>query len=238
MKKVLFIILVIATVQWWFSDPSITTNVQGVSFNYIVKYSEEGGDSDRLPMLVALHGNGDTPENFYKTALDQLQKPVRIILIEGPVAYGRGHAWPWQQPDLDKFGMALNDAVNQLALKYPTDDKPSLLGFSGGGMMAYYQALQHGNSYATVFSVSGQLNEQLINNKIEPAETVFAYHGTNDSVISISGGRNAVSLLQSHGVTVFFTEFSGTHHGLFTNMKSEITRAIEQRIFGRLPDSQ
>ncbi len=65
-----------------------------VTFSYIVKYTDVSNKTERLPMLVALHGNGDTTENFYETALDKLNVPVRIILLEGPISMGTGNAWP------------------------------------------------------------------------------------------------------------------------------------------------
>ncbi|MFW5427382.1 MAG: hypothetical protein ACKE8R_09035, partial [Methylophagaceae bacterium] len=64
MKKILIIIAVLAIAQWWFKDSkiSVPSQVNGadVSYSYIVKYSGGSGRGDTLPMLIALHGNGDT----------------------------------------------------------------------------------------------------------------------------------------------------------------------------------
>ena len=49
-------------------------------------------------------------------------------------------------------------------------------------------------------------------------------------MISISGGKNAVKILRRNGVNVRFVEFDGGHHGLFADMKSKITKVIEQNL--------
>lgn len=231
MKKIILIIFVLGLAKWWFTDPSISVSSNDLRFSYIVKYSGNSGRNDELPMVVALHGNGDTPKNFYSTALDQLNVPARIVLLEGPIPRGSGSSWPWSAADFEKYGTAINEAVELLAHKYPTVNKPVLLGFSGGGMMAYYQAAKHGNSYSYIFPVSGNLSDTLLGDStIRRGAKVFAFHGTKDGVVSIGGGREAVRILQEHGISVNFVEFDGGHHGIFTSMKSEITGVVENKV--------
>jgi phospholipase/carboxylesterase len=233
MNKILLIVVVLGVAQWWFKDPTISVPSNDVSFGYVVKVVGSRSNNAMLPMLVALHGNGDTADNFYDSALDQLSVPVRIILLKGPIPRGRGSSWPWSAADFEYYGKAVSEAVELLALKYPTAGKPILLGFSGGGMMAYYQSVNHGNQYAYIFPISGQLSyEQLGEGESMIDANVHAFHGKSDTVVSVSGGRKAVSILQEQGVDVDFTEFDGGHHGIFTNMKSQITLAVEEQIGG------
>ncbi len=233
MKKflLLLIILVLGITQWWFKDPSISVPGSDISFGYLVKYAGDSNRNDYLPMLVALHGNGDTASNFYETALDQLKVPVRIILLKGPLSYGRGSAWPWSAADFKQYGDAVNEAIKLLAHKFPTRGKPVLLGFSGGGMMAYYQAVKHGDSYSSIFPVSGRLSRDLLGDELSrPGAEVIAFHGRNDSVISVAEGRNAVDILQDNDIEVKFTAFDGGHLGIFIDEKANITRAVEQKL--------
>lgn len=231
MKKITAIIILILFAQWWFTDPTISVPTNDVTFSYIVKYTEASNKNDDLPMLLALHGNGDTTENFYETALDALSVPVRIILLEGPIPKGTGNAWPWTSEDFRQYGEAVNEAVELLSDKYPTTQKPILLGFSGGGMMAYYQAVKHGSSYSHIFPISGKLSKDLLgDDSSNPGARVYAFHGKKDNVLSVSGGRNAVKLLTSMGITASLTEFDGGHLGIFKSMKTNITNAIEKKI--------
>jgi len=231
MKKIGALVLAGLFIFWWFKDPTVNVSANDISFGYIVKYAGGAGSGDTLPMLVALHGNGDTAENFYSTALDQFSVPVRIILLKGPLSRGRGNAWPWSAADFLKYGAATNEAIVMLADKFPTTGKPALLGFSGGAMMAYYQAVKQGDSYSYIFPVSGQLSvSHLGDKKVNPGAKVFAYHGKNDNVLGLGGGKAAVSILKSKGIHVRFIEFEGDHLGIFTNMKASITQAIEEKI--------
>ena len=231
MKKIVAIFILLLLVRWWFTDPTISVPTNDVTFSYIVKYTVAGNKSERLPMLVALHGNGDTTENFYETALDKLSVPVRVILIEGPIPRGSGNAWPWTAEDFRQYGESVNEAIELLTVKYPTTQKPILMGFSGGGMMAYYQAVKHGNSYSYIFPISGQLTNNLLgDNSSRPGAEVYAFHGKSDKVISVAGGRNAVKILMSKGVNVHLAEFDGGHLGIFKSMKTKITNAVEEKI--------
>ncbi len=225
MKNILLIIIALGLAQWWFSDPSIG------GYDYVIKYSGSGSDDSELPMLITLHGDGDTPEHFYETALDQFKTPARIIILKAPKPFSGGHAWPWDPAGVQEASSDMDVAVKKLTLKFPTMGKPVLLGMSGGGRMAYYQALKYGNNYSYVFPISGMLSQAyLTDGSFKPGAKVFAYHGKSDSVVSFGSGVNAAKLLRKHDVDVEFTAFDGGHQGIFRSMKSEITQAIEQKL--------
>jgi len=230
-KKIIIPLFVLASVVWWFTHPSIYVPSHDIKFNYLVKYSGEASRSDRLPLLVALHGNGDTPGNFYSTALDLLDVPARIVLLEGPYSRSFGSAWPWNAADFAQYGPVIHEAIGLLANKYPTKQKPVLLGFSGGAMMAYYQAVKYGSDFAYIFAVSGKLGTDMLGDEpFQPGAPVFSFHGDNDKVLSVSGGREAVRILKEKGVEVTSFEFEGGHLGIFTSMKAEISMALEQKL--------
>jgi len=227
MKTIIPILIILGLAKWWFTDPSISVPTNDISFDYIVKYSGNAGRSDPLPMIIALHGNGDTTKNFYETALDQINPRARIILIEGPISHGRGSSWPWSGADFSQYGVAFKEAAELLAIEYPTIGKPLLLGYSGGGMMAYYQSVKHGDSYSYIFPISGQITEEhLGDNTVNSGAKVYAYHGKNDRVVSANAGRKAVDLLRLKNVRVKFVEFDGGHHGIFKEAKRDIFGSI------------
>jgi len=233
MKKVLSLLLVLGIAQWWFSDQSIHTPSYDIDFDFIVKNTGDSSRSEELPMLVALHGNGDTAENFYNTALNEVSVPARIILLQGPISHGRGGAWPWSAEELNKYGKAVKEAVDLLASKYPTIGKPLLLGFSGGGVMSYFQAAKYSDSYSYIFPISGELANQVADSKAINSKTkIIAFHGNKDSVVSIRGGKNAVALLKAKQANIDFIEFDGGHHGIFTGVKPQITQLLEEKLDG------
>lgn len=232
MKKILVILAVLGVLYWWFADPTISAPDHAVEFGYVVRYSGNGRGGDLLPMLVALHGNGDKAGNFYDTALDALQAPARILLLKGPLSYGTGQAWPWENDDFSRYGDAVDEAVRLLSLKYPTSGKPVLLGFSGGAMMAYYLAAVHGDTFSSIFPVSGRLTENMLaDQEISPGARVYAFHGKQDNVIPFGNGQQAVQFLRSQGIPVKFTDFDGDHLGLFTTIKTDISAQIDGALY-------
>ncbi len=205
--------------------------IKNLIFSYTVKYSGKANHSDCLPMLIALHGDGDTVDSFYQTALDEFKARARIILFKAPISHECGRVWPYSPSQYVEYGGAFCEAVNQLTIKYSTVNQPILLGFSGGGAMAYYQAVKYGDSYSYIFPISGLLTqEQLGKGRFRSNTQVYAYHGKDDTVIPISMAKKAVNLLKKYKICVTFTEFESGHLGLFTDIKSEITQAIEKKL--------
>ncbi len=231
MNKILILIAISIAAYLWFKDPTVTVASSDVTFSYIVKYPDGVSKSSSLPMLVAFHGNGDTAKGFYESALNEYSDPIRIVLLQGPLRYGRGKAWPWDAPGLAMYGDAVNDAVMQLAVKYPTQGKPALLGFSGGGEMAYYQAVTHGSDYSYIFPVSGRLSkDNLPKNQRDIGAKVHAFHGKKDQVVAFPLGKKAVEILQENRVRTTLTEFDGGHQGIFSSMKTKITNIVQENI--------
>jgi len=221
------IVLLGLTIQWWFSDPTISASSSDIQFKYIEKYSRENIEESTLPLVIALHGDGDSSNNFYETALNQLTTAARIIVISSPI----NSRWPNDAHEFTQYGRALSEAVITLTQQFPTSQKPLLIGFSGGAEMAYYQALKFGDSYAYIFPIAGRLSKQYLNSEPNrPGAKVYAYHGKGDKLVPFASGKHASELLQKSGVKVKFTEFDGGHLGLFTSMKSTISQAIDKRL--------
>lgn len=230
MMKVLAVVILAAVAAFflWFKQPSIQAVSSDIQFRYIVKYSGGGEKDATLPMLVALHGNGDTAKGFYADALDQFNMPLRIIVVNAPIPYRGGYAWPWDAPELAQYGLALKEVIEALSQQFPTLGKPALLGYSGGGAMAFYQGLQYGDTYSYIFPVSGRLKASMIETlKPRRGARVHAYHGNKDKVVSIVGSRRALELLREARVKVALKEFDGGHHGIFREQKRMITGEVE-----------
>ncbi len=226
MKPLLIIIILVFSAQWWLSDPTISASSSDIRFKYIEEYSRDNIEQQPLPMIIALHGDGDSTDNFYQTALNQLTAPSRIIVIASPI----NSRWPVETEEFVQYGRALNEAVAALTKKFPTLEKPLLVGFSGGAEMAYYQALKFGNRYSYIFPVAGRLPQAKLNSAPNQlGAKVYAYHGKSDRVIPFLLGQQAAKTLQKSGANIQFTEFDDGHLGLFTSMKASISKAIDQQ---------
>lgn len=79
-----------------------------------------------------------------------------------------------------------------------------LAGFSQGGAVAYLSALTHPASLAGVIALSTYIpSARLITDELADANRqipVFAAHGTDDDVVSLELGEQALALLQALGL--------------------------------------
>lgn len=225
------ILLGIAIYSWWIKDPVVASLNGDIEFSYQIEYPAGGSSGRLMPMLIALHGNGGKAKNLYNYVLQDLEKPVRVILIKAPILWRGDGAWPGRPADLKRYGTALSEVVKALVLDYPTIGKPALLGYSGGGQMAYYQAIVHGDSYSYIFPVSGMFNEKMLSDQpTRIGAKVYAFHGKSDSLVGFSGGLNAVNMLKDMGADATLTASDGGHQIISRGSKMAINQLIDEKL--------
>ena len=199
MIKILVLLICTGLAYKFFSSPVLKISDYNVEFKYQIEYTGNANSSDALPLVIGLHGNGDKTDNFYQSFLSFTHVPARIILIQGPKSYGRGYAWPWTASEFIQYGKAFLKAVDQLKIKFPTKGNPILLGFSGGAMFAYYQALLDPDRFSSIISVSGSLRDNPRRgdeSRILSDLKVFCYHGNDDKVVNINSGKHACDVVK------------------------------------------
>lgn len=226
-KKGLIIIAIFALLYWWTRSPSYTDEATQITIDYHVRYPNGGSGGDILPLIIALHGNGDTYDNFYKYALKDFPEPVRVVLLEAPKKY-----WPYNPIQLDKYSDAIASFAELSKFKFKTQGDPILLGYSGGGVMAYYSALTHCDSYSLVVPISGKLEPRMLPKDIEMNNDchVLAFHGESDSVVSFSGGKFAIETLKKYSENISLIGFDGGHQGVFREQKTMVFDTISQEM--------
>jgi len=116
------------------------------------------------------------------------------------------------EPDsrqIDETGLLESrEIVRQLIQREEKRGIPSqrifLAGFSQGGAVAYLSALTHPEPLAGVIALSTYIPEaRLITEDLSAANrhiALFAAHGTDDDVVSITLGRQALALLEQCGL--------------------------------------
>ncbi len=238
MKK-LFVLLLLGSLLYWWMLPNI---VQGPSsnyeFEYITRISGNGDSSGTLPMVIALHGNGDTPDNFFDTLLNDFDYPARFVLLRGPKNYGGrfgGRAWPMNVSGLQECGDALADSTSVLLERFPTEGRPILLGFSGGAYVAYYLATFHADLFSYIFPLSGGLPEGIITSETASHNNgtkVIAFHGNKDQLVAFNRGKAAVESLREKGVFTEFVTLNGGHLEVFLSSNSLLLKRLSDAVNG------
>lgn len=189
-----------------------------------------GGASstDRLPLIVAIHGLGDRPGHF-QTLFQGLEARARILLPRAPVAYGTGYSWfRYDRDDIDRTAEGVRLAARRLAdwirrvrRSRPTKGEPIVTGFSQGGMLSFALALHHPDVVGEAYPVSGTVSPSLMP-RAPPrgrAPPIIALHGTADRVVPYEATHQAAEALKHLGYPVTLRSYDGVGHTVTTAMR-------------------
>lgn len=142
----------------------------------------------KLPMVVALHGRGGTPEIMRKV-VDDLDVPARVIIPEGFEPLGPNRMWWKTRAKGDQAELAVNmraaadrfaSFLRTIPLCRKTRGKPVVAGHSQGGMMALGLAALHPKAMSSVVAGSAWIPEGLWRSGM--ARTALV-HGNQDEIV-------------------------------------------------------
>ncbi len=199
-----------------------------------------GGASatDKLPLVIAIHGLGDSPQNFSRWLL-ALPARVRLIIPQAPTTHGRGFSWFPYRPDRSEHELARGMAVardqlvallDQLEAKHPGLRAPAVLGFSQGGMLSFALAARYPERFSLVVPISGMLPRQLDPPSKIPRQlpVVHAFHGEADRVVPIAPGADAVSRLAGHGYPATLQRYPEVGHQIAPSVRDAVFAEVSR----------
>lgn len=213
------------------------TITDAASLRLVELYTAGARADEPLPLVVALHGLGDTPEAF-GAALRELAVPARVLVPQAPAAHFRGYSWfaidMWQ-PDPAAVARGVERAAQLVAQGIELWQKrfggPSsivVVGYSQGGMIAFELAVHHPERIHAAVALAGWLPPALVPTAAAPARMppLFAVHGEQDEILAIERTRESVAALQRLGFPVELRTFAGVPH----RPSAEMWRAAEERV--------
>jgi phospholipase/carboxylesterase len=191
---------------------------------------------ERLPLVLALHGLGDTPESFVEL-FDGLDVPVRIIAPRAPDPHSVGSSW-FPIDDRTRAPAAIYDRADKLARLLtrtarvrPTQGRPIVTGFSQGGILTFALAAQHSDALAAAIPIAGLLPDQGPPiRKPRDGFRLVALHGTDDARIAYRDGVKAVKRLREAGMQVELIDFPGVGHSIPEPMHRRYLAALREAI--------
>lgn len=151
------------------------------------------------PLLIALHGLGDSGQPFAAAlGLPQLAAQLGVVWAapDGTRDDQGRRFWNAGKECCD-FGARgtedvafLEQLIARAERELGTDPKRVvLLGFSNGGFMAHRAACELDRRIAALVSIAGARPQGLAACRAEPPPAVFHVHGTADSVVLYEGGH-------------------------------------------------
>ncbi len=195
------------------------------------------GKADRLPLIIAVHGLGDRPENFVRL-FEGLPLPARVVAPRGPTAHGQGRSWfPVRLPvrrDDPRMAAGVRSAAASLAAlaawlqaRRPTVGKPVITGFSQGGISSFAVAVHHPDAISGAVPVAGALPADLWRGP-GPSVPVVALHGKADRVVPFADGAALVEALAARGADARMIAFDDVPHRVPPAVRRAVFEALAE----------
>lgn len=168
-----------------------------------------------LPLVVALHGAGDTAKSYlaYEWQANADALGVIVLAPQGSASAATGSAWV--AADRTRIVAAIDDVR---ACYSVAPNKTVLQGFSLGADMALFTGLAYSEDFVGIAVASGSLGraESSFNGgaALAPATRkirVSLWRGTNDPIVSADDVADSKTRLEAAGHTVFVHSFKGAH---------------------------
>jgi phospholipase/carboxylesterase len=196
-----------------------------------------------LPLVVAIHGLGDSPEAFARL-FSGYDRPARVLVPRGKRPFGRGFTWfrLQNEPEGTRAADVKDTAERLVALvkarqaAAPTRGKPVVTGFSQGGILSFYLAAHHAEVFAAAVPIAGRLSADTIPPPVDAAATkkackIIALHGDVDTRIDHASGKSTVDALAKAGYDATLKTFVGVGHAI----PPVVRAALFETLHGTLP---
>ena len=196
-----------------------------------VRIPQRFDPTQKVPLLVGLHGNGDNPDHMME-AMSRALKKEAVILAAPHGAYpnfaqlrGWHFSWAIQTRNRELWKMAdplavenLNEAVKALKERYPVGEV-YILGFSQGAAFAFLCGFKYPEMVTGVISIGGGFPETdgefsiLTEKEIQSGKKfrVFIAQGSNDRLIPSGLGASTAERLKKSGYEVEYQDYEGGH---------------------------
>ncbi len=215
----------------------------GLEREYIIYLPTGYTPGVQMPLLLGLHGLGDTPSNFQNVGFNSIADAEGFIPVY-PAAQGSflGNAWNSGtplNPDIDDVGF-ISALIDSMAVNYNIDaDRVYSTGYSMGGIMSYRLACELSDKIAAIASGSGLLAAGVADN-CNPVRNmpVLHVHGTDDPTVPYAG--SALYNLKSVDETIdhWLTLNNNTAMQDYTMIPDNVNDgiSIERFAYGACPD--
>ena len=196
-----------------------------------------------LPLIIALHGRGDTAEAF-ASLFRELDVPARIAILRPPRPWGGGQAWflgarahAENRSAIAAELLGLADRVvataEAIRASRPTRGRAVVMGFSQGGMLAWAIAVKHPRAFAAIFPLAGFLFPEMLERvRVDAAAMppIVAFHGDADPLVPLDEDRKGVRALEKRGGRAELRVYPGVGHELPPPLRRAFFTSLAQSL--------
>ena len=215
---------------------------KAANLHYVERILGDAKPDDPLPMIVAIHGLGDDPDNFAHL-FDTYGGTARLILPQGIDPTEEG-GWSWfplraRSGDVEELSAGIERAANELAASIevlaasrPTVGDPIVTGFSQGWMLAFTLAIQHPAQVGFAIPIGGWLPPPLWPSGGPGPEhpPIVALHGTADNAVRYEPTKEAVGDLTAKGYAAQLKSYEGVQHAIPPEERTDLFDLLDDAL--------
>jgi len=206
-------------------EAHVFSSSSGIDMPYRLFVPEDYDATKSYPIIMYLHGGagagddnikqitgGNTNGTHVWIAPENQAKYPTFVVAPQLLGFNR-----WNDPDsvhLSKYGQIAIDLLKDLQQKYSIDpDRIYLTGQSRGGYGAWDIAGKYPDLFAAAVPLCGGGN--LFTVKAMKDLPTWAFHGAQDSTVSVEKSRAIVAALQKVGGNIKYTEYPEMGHSVW-----------------------
>lgn len=218
------------------------TRPKAAQLHYVERILGDAKADDPLPMIVAIHGLGDDPDNF-SHLFDSYGGTARLILPQGVDETDNG-GWSWfpvraRSNDVEGLANGIDASADKIAAaievlrkERPTIGDPIVTGFSQGGMLAFTLAVEHPEQVGFAVPIGGWLPPPLWpeSGPGSAHPKVVALHGTADNAVRYEPTKEAVEALVAKGYAVELKSYEGVRHAIPPQERTDLFDLLDDAL--------
>lgn len=186
---------------------------------------------DDAPIVVAIHGRGDSPPAF-SALYKRYGGKVRVLSPRGYAPFGDGFSWFALKPGMsdDELAKGVGEALEKLHKSIAAavgGKKYVVTGFSQGGILSYGFASKYPAEVLCALPVAGSLPGHLLPPEGQKAAKTRAFHGEADDTIAARWGKATIETFARQGADATIKTYAGLGHSFNQELMTDYFAALD-----------
>lgn len=220
-----------------------------MQLSYIERHIPASSPDPENPVLILIHGRGDSPQNFIHLS-DGLNTPRRELALCGTqeLNFGFDRGWQWFESSasegnspalVEEINAATRLIAKDLEALNQSEGRPErrfvISGFSQGGILTYALALNYPKLVSHALPIAGLLPAGC-RPKLESIESIqsmppiWAFHGLADPLVSAERAQELIGSLKAQGYPQTFSGYPGVEHSVSPEMHRDYLAALDKAL--------